>query len=291
MTSVAMFGSSLRQSLRIMARNKVGFAGLLITLAIVLTAYVAPVFVPLDKAAHIEHIYEGPSAAHPLGTDFQGRDNLSQMLNGGRDVITVAALTALLTILIAVTLGSLAAVVGGGADSLINAAGELVITIPHFPLLLVLAGFIRLTSAASLAVILAVIGWGPLMRAIRAQVLSLKERDYVQAARALGLPLSHLLFKEIMPNMMSYILIQFVLSMTGAIYAQVGLIFLGIIPLASHNWGVMFTMAYNQGAIYGKESLWYLMMPIAVIVLLQFSLVSMTRSLDELFNPRLRVGD
>lgn len=291
MSSLAMSGSSLARTLRIMARNKVGFAGMLVALAIILTAFIAPMFVPLDKTAHIDQIYEAPSASHPLGTDYQGRDNLSQLLNGGRDVIVVAALAATLTILIAATLGALAAVLGGWADSLINAAGELVLTIPHFPLLLVLAGFIRLTSASALAVILAAIGWGSLMRSIRSQVLSLKERDYVQAARALGLPTSHLLFKEILPNMMSYILIQFVLSMTGAIYAQVGLIFLGIIPLATHNWGVMFTLAYNQGAIYMGAARWYLMTPIAMIVLLQYSLVSMTRSLDELFNPRLRVSD
>lgn len=282
---------SFKQSMRIMSRNKVGFAGFIVTVLIILVAFIAPSFVKLDMSAHIDMVYQGPSSAHWLGTDYQGRDIFTQILTGGREVIYVAALTAFLTVLLAVTLGSLGAILGGWVDTVINAAAELVITIPHFPLLLVLAGFIRLTSASGLAVILAAIGWGQLMRAIRAQVLTLKERDYVQAAKALGLPLSHLLFREIMPNMMSYILIQFVMSMTGAIYAQVGLIFLGIIPLATHNWGVMFTLAYNQGAIFGKSSLWYLMTPIAMIVLLQFSLVSMTRSLDELFNPRLRSGE
>jgi len=291
MNTLALLGSSLRQSLRIMTRNKVGFAGLCLTLFIILGAYVAPSFVPADLEAHVEEIYEGPSAKHLLGTDYQGRDTFTQIVHGGRDVIYVAALAALLTLAIAVTLGSLAAVLGGWADNLINAAGELVLTIPHFPLLLVLAGFIRLTSPSALALIIASIGWGSLMRTIRAQVLSLKERDYVQAARALGLPTSHLLFREIMPNMMSFILVQFVMSMTGAIYNQTGLIFLGIIPMVTNNWGVMINLAWGQGAIFSKTSTWYLMSPIAIIVLLQFSLISMTRSLDELFNPRLRVGE
>lgn len=291
MSSVSLVGNSLLQSLRIMSRNKVGFAGFIMTILIILTTYLAPFFVPLDKSARVERIYEAPSATALLGTDYMGRDNLAQLLHGGQDVIYVAFLTAILTVALAVTLGSLAALLGGWVNTLVNAAGELVLTIPRFPLLLVLAGFLRLTSPSSLALILALVGWGSLMRAVRAQVLSLKERDYVQAARSLGLPTSHLLFREIMPNMMSYILIQFVFSMTDAIYSQVGLIFLGIIPLATHNWGVMLTLAWNQGAIFSKSSMWYLMTPVAMIVLLQFSLVSTTRSLDELFNPRLRAGE
>jgi peptide/nickel transport system permease protein len=288
---IGMLGRGLWQSLRIMARNRVGFAGFLITLVIVVVAFTAPSFVELDRRANVEQIYQAPSIEHPLGTDYQGRDILKQILNGGREVIYVAAFSAFLVVLIAIVLGSLSAILGGWVDSLVNAAAELVLTIPHFPLLMVLAGFIRLNSPAGLAVILAGIGWGTLTRTIRAQVLSLKERDYVQAARALGLPTSHLLFREIMPNMMSYLLTQFVLTMTGSIYAQVGLIFLGIIPLATHNWGVMINLAWTQGAIYGTSSVWYLIAPISVIVILQFALISMNRSLEELFNPRLRGGE
>jgi peptide/nickel transport system permease protein len=288
---LSVMWSSLKRSLRIMSRNKIGFAGFILSLVIILVAVLAPFFVKLDMSAHLDAIYQAPSAAHPLGTDYQGRDILMQILTGGRSVVYVAALTAVLVIFIGVTLGSVAAVVGGKVDTLINAAAELVLTIPHFPLLLVLAGFIRLNSPTGLAFILAALGWGSLMRAIRAQVLSLKERDYVQAARVLGLPTSHILFNEIMPNMMSFILVQFIMSMTHAIYNQVGLVFLGIIPLATHDWGVMIQFAWKFGAIFSANSRWYLFMPIAVIVLLQFSLIQATRSLDELFNPRLRAGE
>lgn len=291
MAHISVWGSGIRRSLRIMARNKVGFAGLIMTTIIILVVFVAPMFVTLDMTAHMDRIYQAPSAAHVLGTDYQGRDILMQMLTGGRTLIYVAALAAFLTVLIGVTLGSVAAVTLGWLDGVINAAAEIILTIPHFPLLLVLAGLLRLTSSWALALILAAIGWGGLMRAIRGQVLTLKERDYVQAARALGLPVRYQLFSEIMPNMMSYILVQFVMSMTGAIYAQVGLVFLGIVPLASHDWGVMIQFAWRFGAIFSANSRWYLMMPIAAIVLLQFSLISMARSLEELFNPRLRGGD
>jgi peptide/nickel transport system permease protein len=288
---LSIFASSLRQTLRIMARNRVGFAGFILTLFIVLLAMLGPFFVKLDLTAHTDLIYQGPSAAHWLGTDNQGRDILMLILTGGRQVVYVGALAAFLTVAIGVTLGSLAAVAGGWVDSVINGLAEIVITIPKFPLLLVLAGFIQLDSPTGLALILAAIGWGSLMRAIRSQVLSLKERDYVQAARALGLPTSHLLFKEIMPNMMSYILVQFVMNMTDAVYSQVGLVFLGIVPLESNNWGVMLQYAWRFGAIFSANSRWFLFVPIFMIVLLQYALVTMSRSLDEVFNPRLRVGD
>lgn len=291
MSALATARGGMLRSLRVMARNKVGFAGFLIVVLIVFVTIVAPFFVPLDKTAHVDQIYLGPSHAHPLGTDYQGRDNLSQILNGGQDIILVAVVAAGLAAVVAIVLGSLAAVVGGVVDGLLVSLAEMVLTIPQFPLLIVIAGFMRLTRPSSLALILAATGWAGLMLSIRSQVLSLKERDYVQAARCLGLPTSHLLFKEILPNMMSYVVISFVLAMTSAMYSQVGLIFLGIIPLATHNWGVMIALAWGQGAIFSKESMWYLLCPIAVVAILQYALVSMTRSLDELFNPRLRVGE
>lgn len=282
--------TSVLGSLKIMARNKVGFVGFIVVVLIMAVALIGPEIVTMDNQANVEEIYQAPSAKHWLGTDYQGRDIFRQVMSGGRDLIFVAAFAAFLSSLIAVTLGSLAALLGGRVDALITALGDLILTIPRFPLLLVLAGFIRLTSPASLSLILASVTWAGLMRQIRAQVLSLRERDYVQAAAALGLPTSHLLFREILPNMMSYVIISFVLAMTEAIYSQVGLIFLGLVPLATHNWGVMINLAYNQGAQFGRESMWYLAVPIALVALLNLALVSMTRSLDELFNPRLRGG-
>lgn len=291
MSYVRDLGTGLLGSLRIMSRNKVGFAGLIITLVIVIASLIAPHVVHLEMTADLEKIYQGPSAQHWLGTDYQGRDIFKQLLLGGREVIYVAFLAGLLSTAIGVVLGALSAILGGWFNTIATAAAELVITIPGYPLLLVLAGFVRLNSPVGLAVIIAAIGWGGLMLTIRSQVLSLKERDYVQAARALGLPVSHLLLKEIIPNMMSYILTSLVMRMTGAIYGQVGLIFLGVVPMAQNNWGVMYALANRQGAIFGINSAWYILAPIFAIVLLQFGMINMNRSLEELFNPRLRRGE
>jgi len=162
------------------------------------------------------------------------------------------------------------------------------LTIPHFPVLVVMAVFVKLDNAWLLAFILSFLSWPTLARAVRAQVLSLKQRDYVEAARALDLGTRHIIFSEILPNMMSYLAISLVFSMTSAIYAQVALVFLGLVPFATNNWGVMLSLAWTRGALFNKASLLYLMAPVTAIALFQLSLVWLTRSLEEVFNPRLR---
>jgi peptide/nickel transport system permease protein len=128
------------------------------------------------------------------------------------------------------------------------------------------------------------------MRAIRAQALSLKERDYVESARALDLGTPHIVFREIAPNMAGYIAINFTLAITASMYAVVALTLLGLVPLSENNWGVMINLAWTRGAIFSKDSVFYIMSPIAAIALFQLGLVAMNRSLTEVFDPRLRRG-
>jgi len=110
----------------------------------------------------------------------------------------------------------------------------------------------------------------------------------VEAARSLDLGLMHIVFREILPNMRSYIVIHFVLAMTGAIYAQVALIILGLVPFGGKNWALMLYFANTQGAFYFKDAFWYVFSPILAIVLLQLSLVLFVNALEDIFNPRLR---
>ena len=152
-----------------------------------------------------------------------------------------------------------------------------------------IATLVQLNNILTLALLLSVLSWAGLYRSIRAQVLSLKERDYVEAAIALDLGLWHIVFREILPNMMSYIVISFTIAMRQAIYAQVGLVFLGLVPL-TRNWGVMINLAWTQGAIFFKDSIYFIMAPVTAIALFVLSVVWMTRSLEEIFNPRLRTG-
>jgi peptide/nickel transport system permease protein len=280
---------SLRIFFRNLTRNKVGFIGTLMIVGFIILSFVLPQFIPRPTKADVTNIYAPPSSAHPLGTDSQGKDIWAQIVHGGADILTMAFLTGVMATFIGVTLGSLSAVIGGVLDSVLTTLADIWLTIPRFPLLAVLAGLITLDSTLMLAVLLAVLSWAGLYRAIRAQVFSIKERDYIEAAMSLDLGLRHTIFSEILPNMMAYIAINFTLAMTGAIYAQVGLVFLGLVPL-SRNWGVMINLAWTQGAIFYRGSIYFIMAPVAAIALFQLSIVWMSRSLEEIFNPRLRAG-
>ncbi len=274
--------------LRLLVRRPVGLAGFTGVTFFVLLTYVVPFFVPLQNTTDLSVVYQPPSFAHPLGTDYQGRDVLNQIVYGGRDILTVAFLAAFFSTLIAVTFGALAATVGGRTDTAIRAVTDVALTLPQLILLIVIAAIFRPNNFVILAVILGGLQWAGLLRQVRAQVLSLKERDYVEAARSLDLGLFHIIFREMLPNMRSYIVIHFILAMTSAIYAQVGIIILGLVPLSGQNWAIMLYFARDQGALFFRDSLWYILSPILAIVLFQLSLVSLVSALEDIFNPRLR---
>jgi peptide/nickel transport system permease protein len=274
--------------IKLMAHNRVGFVGFIIVIFYFAVAFLGPLVIPVDQETKVDRIFEPPSWQHPLGMDHQGRDVFSQVVNGGREILLTALLTAVLSTVIGITLGALSAVVGGGIDGFLVMLADIFMAIPRFPLLIVLAGFIQVSSMVLLALILAALGWMGLYRAVRAQVLSLRERDYVEAAVTLDLGTWHIIFKEILPNMMSYIAISFAFAMTAAIYQQTGLILLGLVPFSSHNWGVMINIAWTRGAIFYRDAAMYILAPVFSIAVFQLAMVWMTRSLEEVFNPRLR---
>ncbi|MBX3050435.1 MAG: ABC transporter permease [Caldilineaceae bacterium] len=286
-----MILKSIGTSLRLLTYNRVGFVGFLAVVAIVLISYLGPLVIPLDTKTKIDMIYQTPSMSHILGTDHQGRDIWSQIVNGGKDVIYVAFLAALISTVIAVSFGTLSAFVGGWLDNVIMSITDIILTIPQFPLLAVLAAFVSLNSLTFLGVLMGLLNWPALLRAIRSQALSLKQRDFIEAARALDLGTWHIVFREMVPNMMPYIIVSFTLGMTSAVYQQAGLVFLGLVPISGGNWSVMIQLAWVRGAIFFKDSVWYIMAPILAIALFQLALITMTRSLELIFNPRLRSNE
>lgn len=273
---------------RLIGRRPVGLIGLLGVGSIVVMSYLGPLVVPLQDTPDLANVYRTPSLAHPLGTDFQGRDVLNQIVYGGRDILNVAFLAAFLSTLIAVTFGSLAATLGGRTDTALLTLADIVLTVPHLIVLIVVAALFRPEGFLVLAVLLASLQWAGLLRQVRAQILSLKEREYVEAARSLDLGLFHIIFREMLPNMANYIAIHFIFAVTGAIYAQVGLIVLGLVPLSGSNWGIMLYFAQSQGALYFRDSFWYILSPILAISIFQLSLVALAAGLEDVFNPRLR---
>ncbi len=279
---------SIMTTLKLMTYNKVGFVGFLVVVGFILLALVGPYIVPLDTKVKVDEIYQTPSSEHWLGTDHQGRDTFSQIVHGGKDVIYVGFVAAFISTAIAVSFGTLAGFAGGRIDGTIMSITDIILTIPVFPLLAVLAAFITLDSLTVLGLLLGLLAWPALLRAVRSQVLSLKERDFIEAARALDMGTNHIIFRELVPNMMTYIVISFTLALTSAIYTQVGLVFLGLVPISTSNWGVMISLAWTRGAIFYTDSLWYIMSPIVAIACFQLAVVTMSRSLELAFNPRLR---
>ncbi|MGC4191424.1 MAG: ABC transporter permease [Thermomicrobiales bacterium] len=269
-------------------RNKVGALGFAIFFAILILAFIGPFFMPGKNPTVVANIYAKPSWAHPLGGDYMGKDVWYQIVHGGRTLLIVSGLAALISTFIGVVLGAISAMFGGRTDAFLLMISDIVMTVPTIVLLAVLAAYVRLDNPMLLALVLSVTAWPALLRAVRSQVLTLKEREYVEAARMLDLGTAHILFREVIPNMMSYIVINFVFAMTGAIYGQVILFFLGLVPLAGENWGLMINQAYTKGAIFFKDSLLYILAPIFMISLLQLSLVMISNAMEDVFNPRLR---
>jgi peptide/nickel transport system permease protein len=279
---------AFRAFVRALMRSRTGFVGFLVFAAMVLICLIGPLFTPDDLPTDVSKIYAAPTLAHPLGFDSEGRDVLMQLINGGRTVIFVGFMAALVSTVIAVLFGALAAYVGGRLDSVIVTATDIVLTVPGIILLAVLAAFYRVGSSWALAVILGILGWPGLLRAVRAQVFSLKEREYIEAAKLLDLGTVRIVIREILPNMASFILMNFVIGMTNAIYALAGLYLLGLAPMEGDNWGIMINFAWTRGAIFFEGSFFYIMGPVLAICILQLALVTMARSFEEILNPRLR---
>ena len=268
-------------------RSKTGFVGFIIFILIVLVCLFGPFFTP-DQVTNVAERLQGPSWSHWLGTDNMGKDVMVDVINGGRSVLLVGFLAATISTVIAVFFGSLAAYIGGKIDDTIVMATDIVLTIPSIILLAVIASFYSIGSDWGLALLIGVMGWPGLLRAVRSQAFSLKEREYIEAARLLDLGTTRIVIKEIVPNMASYILMNFVLGAINAVYALVGLYLLGLAPLTGTNWGVTIHWAQKAGAQFRDESVWWAMGPVLAISLLQLALVTMSRSFEEILNPRLR---
>jgi peptide/nickel transport system permease protein len=265
----AALGRTVRSTSNALIRNKGGFIGFLgITFFIAMSVF-GPLLIEYEGRVQFDrrvpgsnNLYQLPSEEFPLGLDFQGRDILSHIVHGGQTLIITSFEAALMATTIAVLLGSLAGLMGGLVDQLLSALSNFILTIPQFPLLLVLASVIRFDSNFMLAVLLALLSWPALMRAVRAQVLSLRERDYVEAAITLDLGLYHIIVREVFPNMISYIAINFIFAVRSAMYSIVGLVILGMVPLEEPDWGIMIYNAQTFAAFYSREGYMMALAPI-----------------------------
>lgn len=280
--------SRLGEALYTIWRNPRAFVGMIILLIFALMATVGPEVVPLDLQASYDERYAPISLQHPLSTDYIGRDVLAMIIHGSRDVLVVAFIAGVITTTIGVSVGLLSGLQGGTLDTILMLLTTTVLTVPQFPVMLMLGALFTIRDPFTFGVVLSVWAWGRLARTVRALVLSLKEREFIEAARTLGLSTGHIVFSELLPNIMPFVAINFMTTMRVAIVTSVGLMFLGLVPMSPTNWGMMLSLATgNSQAIYIPKAIVYVLSPMLTIILFQLGAVLFAHGLDEIFDPRL----
>ncbi|WP_309484900.1 ABC transporter permease [Halorhabdus salina] len=222
-----------------------------------------------------------------LGSNTIGQDILSLMIHATPEMLIMIVSGAVFAIVIAVLVGTFAGFKGGRVDSALMFAADVGMSIPGLPLVLVLTSTLRPTNPAIIGIIITINYWAGLSRAIRAQTLSIRENSYVEASRVMGVSTPRIMFKDIIPNLMPYITVNFVNACRAVIFFSVGLYYLGFLPYTNANWGVVLNNAYTQGAILGGSYVW-LMAPIVMIMLLSLGLILIAQGMDRVFNPRVR---
>lgn len=229
------------------------------------------------------------SMAYPLGTDINGNDLLAQIVHATPPMLEMIAAGALFTTVLATAVGTLSGYKGGTVDRLSMTFTDILLTIPGLPLVIVLALVLNPRQPWVVGIILTVNAWAGLARSIRSQVLTLREQEFIEASRLMGIPTWKILLKDVTPGIMPYVLVNFVNSARTVIFASVGLYFLGVLPDTFLNWGVMMNYAYELGGgVYTSSTVHWLFVPLITIVILSFGLILFSQGTDRIFNPRVR---
>jgi len=270
-----------------MFRNRKSITGLVILGVFVLMAIFADVIAPygpLDK--DYTALKQPPSWQHLFGTSHMGEDIFSQIVYGTRGVLIVGFLSAILATVIAVAIGVTAGIVTGWKSEALSALTNVFLVLPGLPLMIIIASQFDDPSLLLIAAVLALTGWAWGARVLRAQTMSLRNRDFVQAARANGEPLGRIITVEMLPNLMAIIASSFVGTVTAAILGLTTLAFIGVIPITNLNWGTILFWAQQNGAF---PDYWWWYIPAGLcIALLGMSLSLINFGIDEYVNPRLR---
>src|SRR5690606_26810645 len=248
---------------RVLRRKPSRIAGVVIVALFAVMAVVGPMLYPDPLPRDDDALYAPPSLKHPFGTDFEGTDVLALVVTGTRYVLLTAVITAVITVAVGTAIGLFAGFRRGRWETVLMRLTDINLAIPGLPLLLVLTTVWKFESSWEMGLVLGLLGWGGIARAVRSQTLSLRERGFVEAARGLGLSTTHIIGRELLPSMAPYIAMNMLIAVTAAVYSQVSLFFLGVLPFESNNWGVMLNLAvFNGGALTTPAALPYLLAPL-----------------------------
>jgi peptide/nickel transport system permease protein len=265
--------------------NKLMFFGALIVVALLLVSVLAPWLAPYDPGQiDLQHVLAPPSADHLLGTDQLGRDVLSRMIWGARISLKVGFVATGLAILIGTALGAVSGYYGGWVDSVIMRLVDIMLCFPTFFLILAVIAVLE-PSIWNIMIIIGLTGWMGVTRLVRADFISLRERDFVKAAQAIGASDWRIIFMHILPNAMASILVAATLGVAGAILTESALSFLGIgVQPPTPSWGNILTA--------GKDNIdiawWLSLFPGLAILITVVGYNLLGEGIRDLLDPRLK---
>jgi peptide/nickel transport system permease protein len=274
--------------LALLLRNRKSRLGLAMVGFVAIIAIIAP----LISVAHPNDFNpaatgQAPSWHHLFGTTDQGSDIFSQVVVGARRSLLLGLAAATLATGIAAILGITAGYSGGVIDEVVTFLTNVFLTIPAIPLLIVVSGYLKNRGMGTMIVILAAVLWAFEARILRGQALTLKNRDFIQAAKAAGESTPRIVFGELMPNMISRIAAGFVLVFYIALLVDAGLEFLGLGDMSKTSWGVTLYWAETNSTVLQGEW-WPFFFPGAMLAFTVLGLVLLLAGIDEVSNPRLR---
>jgi len=274
--------------LRLLLSNPKSRFGLTLVGFVVLVALIAPwISVAHPTDFNILAARQAPSWHHLFGTTDQGSDIFSQVVLGARRSLILGLGAALLATTLATVLGVVGAYSGGIVDEVINFLTNIFLVIPTIPLLIVISGYLKARGMGTMILVLGLSLWAFEARILRGQALSLKSRDFVQAAKVAGESTWRIVFGELIPNMISRIAAAFVLVFYIALLVDAGLEFLGLGDNSHVSWGMILYWAQTNSAVLQGEW-WPFLFPGLALVITVVGLVFLLAGIDELSDPRLR---
>lgn len=263
--------------------NPLALAGFIIILLIFVLAMLAPLIAPYDpNEINVKAILLGPSMQHWMGTDGLGRDVLSRMLHGGRISLLVGLVAVGISTLIGILLGAIAGFYRGWVDVLIMRLVDVMLSIPSFFLILAVIAFLT-PSIINIMIVIGLTSWMGVTRLVRAEFLSLCEREYVMASRTLGARDYRLIFKHMLPNSLTPIIVSAVLGVAGAVLMESGLSFLGLgVQAPQASWGNILT----DGKEYIQFAWWLSLFPGLAILITVLGYNLLGEGLRDALDPR-----
>ena len=226
---------------------------------------------------------------HPLGTDDMGRDLFSQIVHSTTTMFKMITGGALFTAVMGTSVGAVAGYKGGRTDTILSSITDVFINIPGFPLVMVLSLMLPVGQNPYLVgILLCLAAWGGLARSIRSQVLTIRQESFIEAERAMGIPTSRIVSKDIIPHLMPFVVINLTNAGRRVIFEAAALYYLGILPFSNLNWGITLNLAYQSQAYLRPKALHWFLVPMVTIVFLSIGLILLGQSLDRVFNPRVR---